>query len=114
MSAAQRNISTPPLRIDLEAEVRNDVVGRVVFGPVQPMSEYRRFTVQQPVDAAHSINELKARVKLLEEALIRCAELAGADGEAVEAARSGAQKYPSVEDFAINVVAQLREDYDRG
>jgi hypothetical protein len=46
------------------------------------------------------------------EALIRCAELSGEDGEAVEAARSGAMKHPTVEEWAVECVAQLRRDYD--
>lgn len=46
------------------------------------------------------------------ETLLKIAELAGEDGEAIEAARSGAMKYPTIEQFAINAVEQLRKDYD--
>jgi hypothetical protein len=48
----------------------------------------------------------------LREGLIRCAELAGADGEAVEAARSGAMVQPHVITFATDAVRQLRKDYE--
>lgn len=51
-------------------------------------------------------------VDRLREALIRCAEIAGHDGEAIEAARSGAMKFPSVADFAIDAVQRLRADYE--
>ena len=48
----------------------------------------------------------------LRETLIQCAEMAGEDGEAVAAARSGAMKHPSVQQFAFDAVTQLRADYD--
>lgn len=44
--------------------------------------------------------------------LIRCAEIAGEDGEAIEAARSGALVRPSVEEWAVACVERLRKDYD--
>lgn len=46
------------------------------------------------------------------EALIRCAEIAGEDGEAIESARRGSMISPTIEDFAIRAVQQLRDDYD--
>lgn len=54
----------------------------------------------------------QVEVAVLREALIECAEIAGVDGEAIAAARSGAMKYPSVAKFAISAVEQLRADYD--
>lgn len=45
-------------------------------------------------------------------ALIRCAELAGEDGESIEAARTGAMKFPEVEQFAVRAVTELRELYE--
>lgn len=59
-----------------------------------------------------SETELLAEVERLREALIRCAEVAGEDGEAVAGARSGAMKFPSVEEFALRAVRRLRADYD--
>ncbi|MCR4341851.1 MAG: hypothetical protein NUW01_18400 [Gemmatimonadaceae bacterium] len=59
-----------------------------------------------------AIPPLLAEVETLREKLIRCAELAGADGEAVAAARSGALKHPTVAEFAVASVLALRQDYD--
>jgi len=55
--------------MDLTAAIRENVVGRVVFGPAQPLNELRRFTVEQPVDAAHSLEALKTRLTDLEAVL---------------------------------------------
>jgi len=48
------------------------------------------------------------------ETLIRCAVISGEDGEAVDAARSGAMKHPTLEEWAVGCVSQLRADYDEG
>lgn len=56
-------------------------------------------------------DEMRLRLDA-EEALIRCAVISGEDGEAVDAARSGAMKHPSLADWAIGCVSQLRADYD--
>jgi hypothetical protein len=45
-------------------------------------------------------------------ALVRCAEIAGEDGEAIESARRGSMISPTIEEFAIRAVQQLRDDYD--
>jgi hypothetical protein len=45
-------------------------------------------------------------------ALVRCAEIAGEDGEAIESARRGSMISPTIEEFAIRAVQQLRNDYD--
>ena len=63
-------------------------------------------TLRRPYEELHAENQR------LREALIDCAEIAGADGEAVAAARSGAMKHPSVEDFARMRVRDLRSDSD--
>jgi len=57
-------------------------------------------------------DRLRTRIKTLETALIRCAEISGEDGEAVESARTGAMVFPSIEEFAVKAVQQLRNDYE--
>lgn len=60
---------------------------------------------------AQLADEFKAERDRYREALIRCAEVSGEDGEAVEAARSGALKYPPLDVWAVECVQQLRNDY---
>lgn len=48
-----------------------------------------------------------------EEALVRCAELSGADAEAVVAAARGAtMKHPPLTEWAVSCVSELRDAYD--
>lgn len=61
-------------------------------------------------EAASSMPATACDCGLLRESLVLCAEIAGADGEAVEAALSGAMTYPSVAQFAVDSVRQLRAD----
>ena len=58
------------------------------------------------------LSEIERRFFAYRDALILCAEIAGEDGEAIEAARSGAMKHPELEEFALAAVRQLRSDYD--
>jgi hypothetical protein len=55
---------------------------------------------------------LAARLAAVEAALIACAEIVGVDGEAIEAARSGAMKFPSIAEFALAAVRQQRNDVE--
>lgn len=50
--------------------------------------------------------ELRERVRTLEAALYRCAELAGADTS------GGAPTWPPIEQWAVQEVEQLRVDYE--
>ena len=57
------------------------------------------------------VRDLVVEIDQLRKALIDCAEAAGEDGEAVEAARSGAMTHPDVTVFALEAVQQLARDY---
>ena len=90
-----------------------------LLGEVETLTEERdacasdaRTNASSVLAAARKRDALAAQVEGLREALIRCAELAGADGEAVAAARSGAMKHPTVAGFVVGAVEQLRRDYD--
>ena len=49
--------------------MRDNLVGRIEFGPFTSMSELQRFTVTAPAESAHAIDNLRKRVAALEKAL---------------------------------------------
>jgi hypothetical protein len=67
------------------------------------------WTTKELVDAVFA---LASGLEEAQKALIRCAELSGVDGEAVEAAASGALMHPPLLQWATEGVAELREAYD--
>lgn len=55
---------------------------------------------------SNSVEELRAEIKRLNDALRECARLSGAD------LSGGFPTWPELPEFAVQEVRQLREDYD--